>query len=263
MVDFPANPKERHGFELVFSDEFGGTSLDRSKWLPNMLPHWSTLEASVADYRLGEGLLTLQIDSNHQRWRLGGDRASNLSTGQFSGMLGSAEGQFNWDGTLCVTTEVPEFRGFLPKFGFFETRLRSSPVHGYHTALWLIAHDAPEAGEIRAFEIHGKNIGPDRSRVDYGMLKWSDPTLTEELFEDWLPIDASEFHVYGLDWTPTHVDFYVDNQRIRRIPQSPQYAMQFMLGIYERPHETLPDDPTPYPRTIEVDYFRGYGRRGG
>lgn len=254
-MHFPGNPIERPGYVLEFADEFAGTSLDRSKWLPHMLPHWSTPEASAAHYRVGGGRLQLLIEDGQRPWRPGADIASNITTGH-------AAGQFKFDPSLTVHGHLPAFAGYLPHFGYVETRLRACPVEGYHTALWMIGHDPGERGEIRVFELHGARMGTARTRVDYGILPWSDPALREELYEDWLPFDATEFHLYGLDWTPSHVDFTLDNKLVRRIAQSPNYRMQFMLGLYARTDEIVPGDPAPYPRVAEVDYFRGYRRAG-
>jgi beta-glucanase (GH16 family) len=111
----------------------------------------------------------------------------------------------------------------------------------------------------------GATIGPTSSRIGYGLHPWSDPTIRDEFHEDSVPIDATEFHVYAAEWTPQRVDFYVDNRMTRSIPQSPQYPMQFMLGIYERPSVAKPGDPVggPYPKTFTVDYFRAYQPVGG
>lgn len=264
-MDFPANDRDKPGYTLEFADEFEDSVLDRSKWFPYLLPHWSSLEAAAARYAIGDGSLKLLIERDQGRWRAGSDRASNLQTGNFSGPKGSRVGQFKfYDEDALVTEDVPIIEHYLPKFGYFETRLKAVPVVGYHVALWMIGHAAPQAGEIRVFEIHGGNIRPERSRVDYGILRWNDPNLREECFEDHLEIDAAEYHVYALEWTPTRVDFYVDNRHLRTVHQSPQYPMQFMLGVYERPHEVLEDArDANFPKCCEVDYFRAYQPIGG
>lgn len=259
-MDFPANPPEKTGYTLEFADEFTGSTLDQTKWFPHMLPHWSSLEASKARYTLENGVLKLMITQDQDVWLKDSDRASNLQTGHFSRGKGSNLGQFRYDPAFRVTQDLPILEHYLPKFGYIETRLKAVPVVGYHVALWLIGFDEPDAGEIRVFEIHGGNIRADRSRIDYGILKWDDPNLVEECYEDVLPINAAEYHIYAIDWTPNHVDFYLDNQKIRRILQSPQYRMQLMLGVYERPHEIQPNDPAPFPRICEIDYLRGYAR---
>ena len=256
-MDFPANPKEKPGYHLEFSDEFDGSDLDLEKWFPFMLPHWSNLKAAAAKYEVGGGSLKLLITQDQGRWIDGGDRASNLQTGHFSGPKGSGVGQFRYDPGFVVTEDIENVQTYTPRFGYFETRIKAVPIIGYHVALWTIGFDAAPAGEIRVFEIHGGNISPERSRIDYGLLQWNDPTLREECFEHHLPINAAEYHVYGVEWTPDCIDFFVDNTKVRSIQQSPQYPMQFMLGVYERPHEILKPHQGP-PRVCEVDYFRGY-----
>jgi Glycosyl hydrolases family 16 len=250
------------GYLLVFEDTFEGHALDRSKWFPFMLPHWTDNASSAARYQVEAGLLKLQIDQDQTPWLPtlpGCDRASNLQTGQFSGAKGSTDGQFRFDPAARITQNLPRFAGYTPQYGYFEIRLRALPVTGYHTALWMIGCDEPHAGEIRIFELHGHNITPDRSRVDYGILKWDDPVLTQDLYEDWVNIDASQFHVYGCEWTPEFVEISVDGAPLRRIAQSPAYRMQFMLGLYETPGRLRAEDAhIPWPRQCEVDYFRGY-----
>jgi Glycosyl hydrolases family 16 len=256
-MDFPANAAAKSGYRLEFSDEFLEPQLDRTKWFPHMLPHWSTLEQSAARYELRNGALRLLITRDQEPWRANADRASNLQTAHFSGPNGGTLGQFRYDPSFRVTGDLPTLQHHAPQFGFFETRIKAVPVIGYHVALWMIGVDAPQAGEIRVFEIHGGNIGPEQSRIDYGILRWDDPRLEDECFEDHLSINAAQFHIYAVEWTPTQVDFYVDNVKLRTVRQSPQYPMQFMLGVYERPHEVLEHDGV-FPKVCEVDYFRSY-----
>jgi beta-glucanase (GH16 family) len=121
--------------------------------------------------------------------------------------------------------------------------------------------DAPEkCGEINMFEIFGQDVNTGSARVGYGIHPWKDPKLTDEFYQDWMDIDAAKFHVYALEWTPSHIDFYVDNRKIKRIQQSPDYPMQFMLSLYELPGG---DTNAPYPREFVVDYLRGYKPDGG
>jgi hypothetical protein len=261
-MDFPANGIEKPGYDLDFSDEFDAGSLDTTKWFPHMLPHWGGSMASRARYSMDNSSLKLLIERSQTPWipgRDGGDRASNLQTGHFSGPIGSGVGQFKFDPALVVMEDIAPFRSYTPTYGYFEIRLRAVSAVGYHTALWMIGWDGNQAGEIRCFEIHGANIGAHVSRIDYGVLAWDDPTLTDECYEDTFPIDASGFHIYGVDWKPDEIDFFLDNERIRSVRQSPTYPMQFMLGIYERPRErTIDDDVDLWPKVCEVDYFRGY-----
>jgi beta-glucanase (GH16 family) len=96
--------------------------------------------------------------------------------------------------------------------------------------------------------------------VGYGIHAWEDQGLTEEFYRDPVAIDATAFHIYALEWTPSQIDFYVDNRPIRTIHQSPSYSQQLMLSIFERPGK---DGDTAYPKEFVVDYVRGYQPKGG
>jgi hypothetical protein len=260
-MDYPANPPYKDGYRLEFFDDFQGSELDQSKWFPYMLPHWSDFTASAARYDIGGGTLKLKIEPDQSPWLPSlpnCDRASNLQTGYYAGPKGSSIGQFRFDPSFRVTQDHPLVNTYLPHYGYFEVRLKALAISGYHVALWMIGYDAPQAGEIRVFEIHGGNIGQAQSRIDYGILKWDDPHLQEECYEDDVAINAADFHTYGVEWKPSSVDFWVDNIKLRTIQQSPNYPMQFMLGLYERPYELLPERDDPWPRLCEIDYFRAY-----
>lgn len=100
------------------------------------------------------------------------------------------------------------------------------------------------------------------SRFDTGILPWKDIQLHEECHEDWVAINATEFHIV-IDWHMDRVDYHVDNNLIRSIKQSPNYEMQFLLGLYERPKEVARVLPKPvYPVFCDIDYLRGYRRLG-
>ena len=55
------------------------------------------------------------------------------------------------------------------------------------------------------------------------------------------------------------MDFFIDNVRVRTVQQSPNYAMQFMLGIYELPDQLNAQSlGQQLAKTMEVDCVRGY-----
>jgi hypothetical protein len=121
--------------------------------------------------------------------------------------------------------------------------------------------DVPEhSGEIALFEVFGKDVRSTSAVVCYGVHPWQDPMLIDEFYRDSIAIDATNFHIYAIEWTPRHIDFYVDNQPIRRINQSPEYPLQLMLSIFELPGG---DGDAAYPKEFVVDYVRVYQPEGG
>lgn len=261
--DFPANPLEKPGYRLAFHDEFDRPDLDTQKWLPFYLPHWSSREESAPKYSLKDGCLILQITADQQPWCPEFDgpvKCSSIQTGQFSGPVRSKIGQHRFNPACTVRQAQENIQRYVPLYGYFEMRARAVRSQRNHVALWMIGYeDAPErSGEIAIFEIMGSHISDASSRVGYGVRKWADPALHDEFYEEFLPINAEQFHIYAVEWSPRGLDFYLDNVKIKSSSQSPDYPMQFMMGIYELPPagDSPPNDT--YPKNFAIDYFRGY-----
>lgn len=261
---FPANPAAKAGYRLEFNDAFESTTLDTRKWLPYYLPQWSTRDLAAARYSLTGTSLQLLIEEGQQPWcpdHDGAVRVSSLQTGCFSGSIGTPVGQHRFAPNLTVTEQQPKVKLYTPQYGYFEVRLRAVPIAGYMVALWMIGfEEQPEqSGEICICEIFGSEVTRGASIVGYGIHPFKDGSLIDDFHKDRLELDASTYHIYAAEWTPTQVEFFVDNTSLRILPQSPQYPMQFMLGIYEIPDQlNLNTSNSPWPKIMEVDYVRGY-----
>lgn len=258
----------RTGYELELEDTFEGPALDRSVWLPYHLPHWSNRVASAARYSVGSGGLKLRIDADQPPWYPEADRftrISTLQTGEFGGALDSTIGQHHFRAELVVREEQPTVALYTPQYGLFECRAKAIADTANMVALWMIGfEDEPQrSGEICVFEIFGKEMSADSCLVGMGIHPWQDPALTEEWAKEAVAIDATQFHDYAAEWTPERVSFYVDERLIKVVEQSPAYPMQFMLDVFEfAPGPELPSPVEAYPKVFEVEWFRGWRRRG-
>jgi hypothetical protein len=262
--DFPPNPLDKPGYRLEFHDEFESMPLDVNKWLPYYLPHWSNRELAAARYSLDGKTLNLIIEKDQQSWcpdHDGDVRVSSLQTGCFSGPSGSPIGQHRFNPDLRVSEAQPTMRLYTPQYGYFESRLKALPIPGYMAAFWMIGFEEKpkQSAEICISEIFGRQVAEDASVIGYGVHPFSDANIEDDFHKEYFEMDASDFHIYAAEWTPAQVDFFIDNQKTRTIPQSPQYPMQFLLGIYEIPdHLTAASRDAPWPKAFEVDYVRAY-----
>ena len=260
MQDYLSNPLTKPGYILEWNDEFESSKLDGTKWLPYYLPQWSSRQQSAPRYTLRDKTLVLQITEDQQAWCPefdGAVKASCIQTGLFAGPIGSKFGQLRFNPDLVVREAQANAQLYTPLHGYFECRAKAIATPGNHVSLYMIGYeDTPEkSGEICMFEIFGNDVSASSAKVRYGIHPWADSTLTDEFYQDTLGIDVTKFHIYAFEWTPTYIDFYIDNQPMRRLNQSPQYPMQFMLAIYELPGG---DNNAGYPREFAVDYVRGY-----
>lgn len=263
-MDFPANPLDKPGYRVEFSDEFQGAELDTNKWFPYYLPHWSSRQRTATRYSLPGDCLRLHLEADQLPWAPeydGGIRVSALQTGCFSGPVGSTSGQLHFRPDLVVAEAQPLTKLYTPLYGYFEIRLKAVPLAGYMVALWMMGfEETPEqSGEICICEIFGREISEQSAQIGYGIHPFNDPHLTDDFYQERLAIDAANYHLYAVEWRPTQVDFFVDNVKMRTIAQSPAYPMQFMLAIYEFPDQLTPESAkAPWPKIFEVDYVRGY-----
>lgn len=249
--------------QLEFEDTFEGQTLDRDRWLPYYLPHWSSRERSQARYELGGGTLRLVIHAGQQPWcpEFGGNtRVSSLQTGVYSGPLGSAIGQHRFNPTARVRETQPNVRLYTPQYGRIELRAQASDDPHSMVSLWMIGYeDEPErSAEICVCEIFGRDVSPDYATVGVGVHPFGDPTIVDDFSRETIPIDGRDFHVYAAEWAPEAVAFSVDGEIIKTVDQSPAYPMQLMLGIYEFAPVEDPERAMPYPKEFVVDYVRGY-----
>lgn len=242
---------------LEFSDDFRGPTLDRGKWLPYYVPHWSSRADTAAFARTGPDGLLLSIAPGQKPWlpEFDGDiRVSSIQTGEYAGPLGSGVGQLRFKPGLVVREEQPTERLYVPRHGRFEMRARMELHPGQMAALWMIGfEEEPEqSGEITIMEIFGDSIEANGAELGHGIKAINDPRLVTDFDAHRLPFEPSAFHIYGAQWDTDGVSFYFNNQLLRRVAQSPAYPMQFMLNVYAlRPT----DAPPPL---LQVDWFRGY-----
>jgi glycosyl hydrolase family 16 len=260
------DPASKAGYELEFEDSFDGDTLDRTRWLPHHLPQWSSREQSAARYRLGDGVLRLVIEADQPPWCPefdGQTRVSSLQTGVLAGPVGGQVGQHRFKPEVVVREAQEDARLYTPQYGLFELRAKAVDDPRCMVALWMIGYeDQPDrSAEICICEIFGRDVTAGRAGVGMGLHPFGDPRIRDEFSVEQLPVDARDFHVYAAEWTPEHVAFFVDNQLVKTVEQSPAYPMQFMLGIYEFPEDGEPGQPShPYPKEFVVDWFRGYRR---
>jgi hypothetical protein len=252
------------GFRLVFDDDFDGSELDRTVWLPHYLPAWSSRALTAATYDIGDSCLRLTIPPDQGLWCPGEHvppmRVSGIQSGNFSGPVGSMVGQQPYRDGVTVREEQDPFWGWTPQGGYIELRARSVVTPRSMVAFWMVGlEDQPDrSAEICVAEVFGDAVRPGESAaVGCGMHAFRDPAVREDFDTVRLPIDVSQFHTYAVSWTADQADFLVDGEVVRSCTRPPTYPMQMMLAVFDFPDKSTGDDAHAVPALI-VDRLRGY-----
>ncbi|QSE99390.1 glycoside hydrolase family 16 protein [Fulvivirga lutea] len=186
------------------------------------------------------------------------------------------------DGVLKITAIKENFEGsgftssriltkdlFEQQYGRFEARMKLPWGQGIWPAFWMLGADIvinpwPGAGEIDIMEFRGQDPstvlgsvhGPGYSA---GEAITKSYTLTNDRFD-------TKFHVFGIEWGPNYINFYVDDVLYNQITPGDVtgewvFNKPFYLLINLAVGGTFvgsPSDNTVFPQTLEVDYVRVY-----
>lgn len=160
------------------------------------------------------------------------------------------------------------------QYGRFEMRGRIVTQAGLWPAFWTlgVAGEWPSNGEIDIMEYYRNDLlanvawGTDKRYT----AKWRTTKKPVRLFND--PNWSKQFHVWRMDWDPTAIRLYVDDQLLNQV-----LLKETINGDgtgknpFHQPHYLLLNlaiggdnggDPamTPFPSRFEVDYVRVYQR---
>lgn len=164
---------------------------------------------------------------------------------------------------------------FEQQYGRFEARIRLPQGKGLWPAFWLLGNDCdvnpwPACGEIDIMEYLGNKPtitfgsahGPNFSGEDSISKEYE---LTNDRFD-------TGFHVFGIEWTPNQINYYVDDVLYQTItPETVAeetegegtwvFDNSFYIIMNVAVGGNLPGSPnvnTVFPQRMLVDYIRVY-----
>lgn len=154
----------------------------------------------------------------------------------------------------CISSEMTHWQ----TYGYFEIRARLPRGKGYWPAFWLLPKrdawppeiDILEGSGARPYGVHhGVIEKPPKAGTPGGM--WIDQF-----------IDASDgFHRYAVDWRRENITFYVDGTKTfeygsHNIHEDMYMLVNLALGSKDANWIPDPDDTTPFPGFLEIDYVQ-------
>lgn len=261
--DLPKGPQ----WELVWHDEFNGTELDRTKWdyrLNIMQKRHHTFTNAGVTVSGGLCHLTL-IENNGQYY------SPHLETGHnIFDQPPAKQNSLGHDEALVWPVGKLQKDLFLHRYGYWECRCRLQGKPGWWSAFWIqsrfngISEDPAEAGteidvmeafepgEIAGNNLHWGGCGPDYKNDHSKQHPWMKR------------MGSTEFHTYGVWWTPTNYVFYVDGNENWRSTNGVSRVKEFVLISTECMGYRAGQRDQPSPRLkpsfagdeFQVDYVR-------
>jgi beta-glucanase (GH16 family) len=231
-------------FQLVWSDEFNGSSLDQSIW----------------SFQLGQF-----NDCVHYCTDLPTNTAVADGKLQLIALEESYQG-YDYTASVIKTKHTVNWR-----YGRIEARIKLPATNGFVPAFWLLPEDEqygwwPASGEIDIME-HPTNevttiYGTIHSEA-YNSFTGSGPRGGTTDIAD----AETDFHLYAIEWTPEKIDFFVDNQNYYTFNNE---HTGYQTWPFDHPFYIIlnmavggawvgnPTSSTVFPAIMEVDYVRVY-----
>ncbi|TMU57047.1 glycoside hydrolase family 16 protein [Flagellimonas algicola] len=158
---------------------------------------------------------------------------------------------------------------FEQQYGRFEARIRLPYGQGIWPAFWMLGADIddnpwPAAGEIDIMEYRGQNPSVLIGSV-HGPGYSAGEAISKEYILENDRFDTG-FHVFGIEWGPGYINFYVDDVLYNQItPEDVTGTWVFNKPFYILMNLAVggtfvgsPNAETVFPQTMLVDYVRVY-----
>ena len=238
------SPSSYSGYNLVWEEEFDGSSLDLSVWnYETGASGWGNNESQY--YRSGNK--NAELDQGYLR--ITAKEETHLGAPYTSARL-TTQGKESFQyGRIDIRAKVPYGQGVWP-------------------ALWMLGDNFgsagwPTCGEIDIMELIGGDGYNDRTV--YGTAHWSNNGSHAEYGGNRsLPLGEKfndEFHVFSIVWNSSSIKWYVDNSLYHTMNTASLTAFQnkffFILNIAVEGNWPGPVGPsTQFPQYMLVDYIR-------
>jgi len=200
--------KNYDGFKLVFSDEFEGNSLDRSKWTPEV-NCWGGGNAEKQCYVDHPETIFVKDGKLHLKaiykgaYQLHGNDKCTLDN----------EGSCSWTQPFISGRVNSKAANLAWKYGKIRVKalLPSGPF--LWPAIWMLPQDDvygtwAASGEIDIMEARGQDADRISHAIHYGG-QWPNNIYSDKLVT--IANAQNSWHVYGIDWTENTLTFSIDD----------------------------------------------------
>ncbi|MBX3021793.1 MAG: DUF4082 domain-containing protein [Bdellovibrionales bacterium] len=227
-------------WELTFSDEFNGSSLDTNTWqthyIDGMLTNNDELEGYTADSFASTGT-DLRLIARKRTMTLSDGRTYNYTSG------------------LINSSKV-----FSQTYGYFEMRAKLPKGNGFWPAFWLLPATGAWPPEIDILEHQGRDPTGLYTTLHFLRNGAHDISGSYKVVADL----TAGYHTYGVDWQQGLIIWYLDGIEVFRTPSSaasfvPREPMYMVANLAVGGSWVgAPDASTVFPNYMDIDYIRAY-----
>lgn len=249
--DDPTN----EGWQLIWQDEFNGSSIDYSKW-----------EHEINAKGGGNNELQYYTARPDNSYVANGRLVIQALKESYTG----PEGHRNYTSARLRTLNKGDFL-----YGRIDVRAKLPAGQGLWPAIWMLPTDWVYGGWAASGEIdivEAVNLKAGGGNKIYGTLHyggpWPDNTHTGTSFTPATSV-VDNFHTYSIEWEPGEIRWYVDGQHYQTQNSWWSSGGAYPAPFNQRFHIILnvavggnwpgsPNNSTVFPQRMEVDYVRVY-----
>ncbi len=273
-------------WKLVWSDEFDGKEIDKTKWDFDTGNGFYSYDANV--WIGGWGNDELQFYTREPDNAFVKDGMLHIRA-----LKESIQG-FGYTSARLKTRKKDGSALFNKKYGRFEIRAKLPTGKGIWPALWMLPQEEkyggwPLSGEIDMVEARGQEPTKVLGTLHYGS-RWPANTHSgkDYVFPD--KETFADFHVYKLEWEPGEIRWYVDDHLYstqsfwwssnktdgaKGANPTREADLNAWPAPFDQPFYLVmnvavggkflgnPDKTTKFPAEMVVDYVRVYDKVGG
>lgn len=211
-ITAPFTPAPAEEWEMVWSDEFDGDTLDLARW----------------GYDLGDGS-DRGLDrwgNNEQQWYTDQNTSVSDGTLKITARTESVQDGFPYTSSRITTLGKLDFT-----YGRVEASLKTTAGQGLWSAFWMLSSNSPygsdgwaATGEIDIMEAANPGV-PDAeflgSTIFHGF-----PWPLQQSISEAQPagIDATEFNEYAVEWEQNEIRFFVNDIHFKTITSESYYS---------------------------------------
>ena len=227
-------------WQMRFSDEFNGTSLNLATWNPNWFGRSTTLPSGTVNGPVDQSCnAPQQLSEANGTLAIGiANRACTTDNGQ----------TFAYAGGLLNTWDKYWFTyGFMEARIFIPTNAAGEPVDS--VSFWADGRTWPTTGELDVMEVL-RGCGP-HGTAGFGYHFHNSAGAFGHCAS---MTHLGGWHTFGADWEPGSVTYYYDGREVGRLTNGITAAPMYLIlaaGV-----DPTDNGPTLTPATALVDYVR-------